>query len=327
MHVVCATDDGFALPTAVMAASLAAASDPGRRLALHVLDGGLSPAVAGRLDRALGHTAAQAAARGVTLDVHRVAPDLSAIAGLGGNSRITATAYLRLLAPDILGDVGRAVWFDGDVLVFRDPGALLDVSLRDPTGRPSPAAAAPNTGSPVGRGRRSYAERGLDPFLPYNNSGVMVMDFSRWRAEQLGQAVIAELREYGHLYKTVDQCGLNAVLSAAAGGSRWAPLPGEWNVQAGSHVTRAAPPAVSVIAALHFTTGRKPWSHKYLTRSGQGPTFAIYQAEWFRAAQWSGWFSEAEWARWRIQLATRRVWAKGHQTLSQVRSAFYRRKK
>lgn len=309
VHLVCATDDGYAMPTAAMVASAVARSSA--PLVVHVLDGGLSPAVAGRLDRALGRTVADAGARVVWHE-----PNLDRLNGLSGAGHVTATAYLRLLAPDLLAatDPGarRAVWVDVDAVVTDDLARVTEVDLRG-----APVGAVRNGAATFARMVREPSRRtghSVDPDASYFNSGVLVMDLAVWRTERIGSAVLDDLRANGHLYRSVDQCGLNAVLAG-----RWAPLEGRWNVQVGHSLTRRSPPAVADVGVLHFTSRRKPWLPAYSSKFDR--TLGAYRVAWFHAARASGWFSRTDWIRFRIGLTARRGWDRSSSVLGGARSA------
>lgn len=310
LAVVAATDDGFALPTVAMAASLAASAVPERALDLYVLDGGMAPATADRLQRALGHIAARARRRGVDLRPVVVNPDLSSVAGLPTHGHISSSTYLRLLIPDLLPQsVSRVLYLDGDVVVRRDIDELFRLDLGS-----APAAAAPNiTKSTIGTNMRRHVERGLDPDATYVNTGVMVLDLDRWRAERLGSEVLQDLRKHGHLYQFWDQCGLNAVLQ-----NRWAPLPPEWNVQTGSPITKTSPPPLSAVAVLHFTGRYKPWHVAYSSEFGDAPVYKAYRRAWFEAARRSGWYTGTAWAQWRGTLAAKEAWLRLHRRKAEV---------
>lgn len=308
VHLVCATDDGYAMPTAVMVAS--AVDRSSAPLVVHVLDGGLSSAAAARLRRALDRTTAEADARVVWHE-----PDPGGLDGLSGAGHITATAYLRLLAPDLLAvtdpDARRAVWIDGDAVVTGDLAQVARVDLQgDPVGAVRNGAA---TFARMVREPSRRTGRPIDPDAPYFNSGVLVMDLAAWRAERIGTAVLDDLHSNGPLYRFVDQCGLNAVLAG-----RWASLDDRWNVQVGHSLTQRAPPAVADVRILHFTGRGKPWLPVYPTG---GRTIGAYRATWLRAARASGWFLRNDWARFRAGLAAERARNRAARVLGRARSS------
>jgi lipopolysaccharide biosynthesis glycosyltransferase len=296
LAVIVATDEEYGLPTATMAASLAASADPGRVIDLYVSNGGLTTSTAERLRRSLLVTAGRARERGVDFRPVLLSPDVSTVDGLKTHAHISSSAYLRLLIPDLLPlDVKRALYLDVDVIVRRDVGELFQLDLDG-----APAAAAPNvTKSTIGANMAHHVERELDPNATYVNSGVMLLDLDQWRDDQIGKAVLDDLRMHQHLYQFHDQCGLNAVLQ-----NRWAPLPVEWNVQVGSPVVQAAPPALSDVPLLHFTSNRKPWHTHYLTAFRERSTYSSYRKLWFDYSRISGWHDGVvNWCKYRIEIS------------------------
>ena len=60
---------------------------------------------------------------------------------------------------------------------------------------------------------------------PYFNSGVLVINLTRWRKENVGDRVIEYLRKYQPYVQLEDQEGLNAVLA-----NDWGKLDPKWNL-------------------------------------------------------------------------------------------------
>ena len=175
---------------------------------------------------------------------------------------------------------------------------LFDLDLGD-----APAAAAVSAGSPkYGNGKRPWAQLGIDPETPYVNSGVLLIDVERWRAEGIGRAVLVDIAEHRSLYRWMDQDGLNAVLA-----NRWALLPPEWNLQLGSKVYRRNPPALETVGICHFTGIWKPWKPAYAKSFTLGAEDPGFRAAWLAAARKSGWFTRRGWAAFRAGLFLRRL--------------------
>lgn len=305
IHIVCATDGAYAMPTAVMAASVASSATSGRHISLHVLDGGMTPSIQKRLGRALARTSASAARRHVTFESVRHTPDLRVVAGLDDHGHVSTTSYLRLVIPDVLPHVDRAMWIDADTLVCRDLAGLGLPALQggiDLGGAPAAAAVNGESDMPtLAKGLPRHAERSglpLDPQSPYVNAGVLVLDLAAWRKNRIGEAVLEDLRAHQSLYRYWEQDGLNAVLAG-----RWVILPPEWNVLLGSLDVRHRRTAPADVGVLHFCATPKPW------RGGFALTYpafyAGYQRAWLHAARRSGWFSEGQWATFRAWLALR----------------------
>ena len=114
----------------------------------------------------------------------------------------------------------RIVYLDADTVV-RQP--LHEIAVRDMT---SPVAAVVDAHvALVGMPSmwRPWREEGVDPMAPYLNTGVMVIDVERWRAEELTDRVFRLLSKYQ--LPCVDQDALNLVL--AGGFDRLDP---RWNL-------------------------------------------------------------------------------------------------
>lgn len=299
LSIVLATDDGFAMPTATAIASLAASAAPGRLLDIYVLDGGMAPAVARRLRKALEHTERSSERRNVRVRSRILTAELSATEALPRHRRISRSTYLRLLVGDLLPkEVSRALYVDGDTLILRDLAALFAFDLGE-----APAGAAVSAGSPkYGNGRRPWAQLGIDPETPYVNAGVLLIDLERWRAENIGRAVLVDVAEHQSLYRWMDQDALNSVLA-----NRWALLPPEWNLQLGSKACRRNPPSPETIGICHFTGIFKPWKPDYARSFTLGAEDPGFRTAWLQAARKSGWFTRKEWAAFRAALFLRRL--------------------
>src|SRR5438552_1586889 len=81
----------------------------------------------------------------------------------------------------------------------------------------------PTIGSP--NGVANWRRRGLDPHLPYFNSGVLVVDISAWVCNEVQQKAFSYLCEPEHHLEYVDQEALNVALCG-----NWYQLSAEWNV-------------------------------------------------------------------------------------------------
>jgi lipopolysaccharide biosynthesis glycosyltransferase len=118
-----------------------------------------------------------------------------------------ATAYNVLAPLYLLGDEPRAIYMDADMVVTEDLSTLWEFPLRTPVGAVLDAhivwMASPSMWRP-------WKEEGLDPLTPYLNTGLMLMDLVKWRAEQLTERTLAYLEKYE--LPCVDQDALNLAL-------------------------------------------------------------------------------------------------------------------
>ena len=133
--------------------------------------------------------------------------------------------YWRLLTPFVLAEATRGLYIDCDTIVLGDLSPLWTLDLKG-----NVIAAATDCFPCVGDAVDNHDELGLSPTAAYFNSGVLVIDVARWRAERVTERVLQTCRDNAdHLYAhgkwpQYDQYGLNVVL-----GRQWLALGREWN--------------------------------------------------------------------------------------------------
>ena len=118
-----------------------------------------------------------------------------------------ATAYNVLAPLYLLGQESRAVYMDADTVVTEDLLPLWSTQLDSPVGAVLDAhivwMASPSMWRP-------WKEEGLEPLTPYLNTGLMLMDLDRWRADKLTERTLFYLEKYE--LPCVDQDALNLAL-------------------------------------------------------------------------------------------------------------------
>jgi lipopolysaccharide biosynthesis glycosyltransferase len=118
-----------------------------------------------------------------------------------------ATAYNVLAPLYLLSDERRAIYMDADMVATEDLSSLWQLQLRTPIGAVLDAhivwMASPSMWRP-------WKEEGLEPLTPYLNTGLMLIDLDRWRAEKLTERTLAYLEKYE--LPCVDQDALNLSL-------------------------------------------------------------------------------------------------------------------
>ncbi|MEM1013388.1 MAG: glycosyltransferase family 8 protein [Planctomycetota bacterium] len=216
------------------------------------------------------------------------------IAELPQVAHVPPISYTRLLLPTLVPDVERLLYLDVDLVVKADIGVLWDLGT---DGRAIAAVADPGMpmlGSP---NCVHYAVEELeDPDARPFNAGVMLMDLTIWRSENLAAEVLAFLRRWMNCLTWADQDGLNVVLE-----KRWAERELMWNVPVpllyGGNPAQL--PEVSAFdtrphfakpAIYHLAGGNKPWN--------SGPNHTFRQA-WLRELRSSGFHSDVSWQAWR----------------------------
>jgi lipopolysaccharide biosynthesis glycosyltransferase len=252
IDVVFAIDGSYAVPAAVVGHSIRAGlRNRSTAVRFHVIDGGLD--AAGR------RYVASALAEAGDVEVYDV-PDRLLLP-----HRVkhwTSAALGRLHVAAVLPEeVTRAVYLDADTLVLGDLTDLIDVDLG---GRAVGAVI-----NEVGADRSwtladtaVYSDHGAEP-PGYFNSGVLLIDMDRWRADGVTEQATRIYQRYGQQLRTHDQDILNIIFSGA-----WTPIAGEWNklVEHSVHgrfgngrldyLTRRE-------GIVHFIGGVKPWSVEF----------------------------------------------------------------
>ncbi|MBQ7251386.1 MAG: hypothetical protein IJS32_02155 [Kiritimatiellae bacterium] len=202
IHAVFITDAGYALPTAVAVRSLRDSRAPGTEVAVHVLARGLAPE-----DRAL--LAGLAGERfAVDLREGESDPVLDGLTGADGH--VSSSALQKFHLADIFPELDRILYLDGDILVEKDLSALWKTDLEG-----APLAAVPD----FKMMRKGMPRRLGLPRDTYFNSGVMLLDLARWRADGIAEKLV-DWKLHGTNF-LMDQDAFNAVLGDRA---KWLPV-------------------------------------------------------------------------------------------------------
>lgn len=250
--VVCAADDGYALPLAVMLRSLADNARSVEQVVVYVLDGGIRPENRKRVEQSLA---------GSKLCLNWICPEASALNGLPVFDYISICAYYRFLVPDILPrSIDCVIYLDIDLLVLGDIGELWRQKPGEYAVRAVPDASGPMIRL---KNLKTFFRDVPEPETKgYFNSGVLVMNLDKWRENKLANRILEFIAKHKDSVLYWDQDGLNAVLY-----DDWAELPACWNIQspcvyrgmrAKEFVAQAE--QVSVDSGIyHFFCRIKPW--------------------------------------------------------------------
>ena len=250
--VVFAIDSNYAVPTAVVAHSIQVGfRDGNTRARFHVIDAGLDADSRRYLTDVMG--------RFGDVEIYGVADRLLLPHKI---KHWTSAALGRLHVGGVLpAEVHRAVYLDADTLVLDDLTELLAFDLRGRT-----VGAGINE---VG-GERSwrlgetavYSDHGAEP-PGYFNSGVLLIDVDRWRADDVDARAAEIYHRYGTQLRTHDQDVLNIIFSGA-----WTPFPEKWNklVEHSVH-GRFGNGRLDYLTAreglVHFIGDIKPWHDEF----------------------------------------------------------------
>ena len=176
INVVTGADEAYALPLATMLHSLLSNVKERASVNLYLMDGGFASATRRRLTRlAKQHDA--------VLSLEWMVPDVSTFAHLPTLPYLSSVTYARLLLPDLLPDLDRAIYVDADVVVQQDVTDLWQTELDG-----SPLGAVQDFGVPTvgdSYGIRAYNDLGLAASQEYFNAGVLLLDLTAWRNRRL----------------------------------------------------------------------------------------------------------------------------------------------
>lgn len=169
----------------------------------------------------------------------------------------THAVYYRLFFPLIVPNgIKRLLYLDCDTLVLSDLSELFCEELGD---------------YPVGAVYDNYVRKqallGITEDGQYFNSGVLLIDTTLWRTQQISERAFDYLNNYPERILYVDQCALNAVLY-----NNWKKLPFRYNtlytyLPNGSSL-RDLMRFISDKVIIHFTLER-PWHMLSKNRIGQ----------------------------------------------------------
>lgn len=274
IRVVVGTDEQYAMPTAAAVRSIIDHHAPGDTLHITVLTDQLGEDTRQRLLRSW-----TAAACEVTF----TPVDLGRFAGLPTTSatgvQVAVGVYARLLIGDLLpAGWDRVIYLDSDTITrhpltelwHTDLGGNLLAAVRDDY--------VPTLASPYGLPH--WQQAGLDPDLPYFNSGVMLIDLAGWRRTDLGERAIRYLSEHRHDVRLFDQDALNAVAAR-----QWRPLDTVWNVtgfwRKPHRRTGAHRDILTTARIRHYAGYGKPWDPEPLDVPDTGQFFdSLARTDW-----------------------------------------------
>ena len=246
IHVAFCCDDHYVKPLAVAVRSVLETSlDPKR---LHVW----LASTAATCD-ALSQICAMIEASGSQCTLLPITSMDKLLKGAPARGHITIAAYYRLFLPEILPvAVRRVIYLDCDVVVRRAIEDLWSVELG---GHAIAAVVKPRA--------QEFSAVGVRAEEDYFNSGVLVIDTARWRAEGVCEKALRFAMHHPGCIHGHDQPALNHVFNG-----RWARLDRRWNQQFKIFVHTAGYLRVPRQElrrlrrepyVIHYTTSAKPW--------------------------------------------------------------------
>lgn len=268
IQVAAACDASYAMPLAVMLASLAARLGRRHRVVAHVLESGLDAATRARVAQSVP---------GDRLSLRWTSIDASRFAGLRATLRdfdtVSLASYYRLLLPEVIpADVDRLIYLDSDLVVLHDLWDLWTTEIGDACLGAVPELLESARYASSRAGIRLHRQLGLRADMELFNSGVLLINLARWRNMEVAARALNYLREAALHLRWHDQEALNAVVAGD-----WTPLDPRWNVT--MHVFRSgtAGPLRELARKpriVHYNAAIKPWHADF--QLGYGELFYRY---------------------------------------------------
>lgn len=198
------------------------------------------------------------------------------------SERFPANAWYRVRLPELLPDVSRVLYIDADALVTASLRKLWNTDLRG-----SPLGAITQYLYPA-MIPRIETDLGLPDVSSYFNSGVLLFDLDRWRAEGIKDQIAQYARTHLRQMEWPDQDALNGVLHARRHRlhPRWNAMTGIWELPLRHlpYPREQVREARRDPAIVHFIGMFKPWHFRCKSR---------YRAEWFDYLQRTPWRGRA----------------------------------
>ncbi len=273
IHIVAACDEAYAMPLAVMLRSLTDNLGAGHSVIAHILFETLSSATRARLQASvptdrlhiewtpIGHT--EFASKSAPIRVY---------------DHISPASYFRLLLPDVLPEkLNRVIYLDCDLVVLGDIGLLWDLDIDDHYAAAVPELTADSRRVSSAQGLRLWQALGLAADLEQFNSGVLLINLDKWRAEFIMQRAMVYLAHAADWLRWHDQEALNAVFAG-----NWLRLDARWNMTM-RHLMNGVSVNCSSPCIIHYHTAAKPWHADY--------PFAKQEVfyEYLDRTAWVGW--------------------------------------
>jgi len=217
ISIVVASDNHYAILIAALLKSVDVNHKTSEHIDFHIIDDGIAPKFKSLLE--------------TMVDPFRISikwfksdtiipPDI--IIPVDG-SAFPRTVYMRIFSPYVIDqNADKLIYLDVDTIVQHDISKLWNISLGDYT-----LGAVQDIGKTVDcewAGIPNYKELELEPKTKYFNSGVLMINVKKWRAEDISKQVILTLIKFKEHLSLPDQYGLNVVLA-----KKWLELDPKWN--------------------------------------------------------------------------------------------------
>jgi lipopolysaccharide biosynthesis glycosyltransferase len=289
--IVCAADDNYAMPLAVMARSVLENLKDGCDLLLFVIDGGIKNYNKQKILKSLffANCVVKFVPKPDPLSFKRV-EEVNKYCDIEGitmhKDTISIATYYRLFLPELIPvQIEKVIYLDCDLVVEEDILNLWKADLED-----NYLLAAEDFwihSVSAHNGLLNYKKLGIDQESKYFNAGVLVINLKKWRSDEITAKAIEYLIQNKEYIRFHDQDVLNGLLAG-----QWGQLDPRWNLTPGiydyySEEESLFPKDIydNLIRhpyIIHFASGTKPWNSCNV----------YYKEHFFKyldKTEWKGW--------------------------------------
>ncbi|WP_018931030.1 glycosyltransferase family 8 protein [Gracilibacillus lacisalsi] len=246
IEVITVTDDKYAQHLGVMIESLFRNKTSPHFVNIYVIDGGIKRHNKEKLKLTI---------RKYKGSIHFLQIDDTIYKKYGLRENMSKTAYYKIEVSEILHFIEEKVLFLDSDIVFNDSiHKLWDTKVDDYVLAATPV---PNF--------NRHEELGLSESSPYFNSGVMVINLTKWREFKIFKLTKEFLDINSNHITLHDQDALNAVIN-----DKWLPLPQKWNQRSAlfdRNINESLYDKDELFEAktkpsiIHFNGSQKPWHY------------------------------------------------------------------
>jgi lipopolysaccharide biosynthesis glycosyltransferase len=270
--LVCAADDNYAMPLAVMLRSALENLGDKRKLSIFIIDGGIKAENKQKIAHSINLN---------RVELAWLTPVEKLLDEVKTATYYTKAIHHKVFIPELLPQYQKAIYLDSDLLVFEDLGKLWDIDMNDWNA----LAVEDIYPDPLVHGYRDLLPPEDYEDLKVFNSGVMVINLEKCRSEKTSIKAI----EYVSQYKLPgNQVALSLTLK-----DKWKELDPRWNRTAGIYEYDSWEKSpfsqdefnnlVNHPYIIHFTSADKPWNS--INRCPEQELFYHY----LDMTAWSGW--------------------------------------
>lgn len=289
IHIVCAADNNYAMPLAVMACSMLSNHQSNRKIILFIIDGGIKNHNKRKILNSLKSDRCKVnfvkIPSYLLKEIDRV-HNPSEIKQIKADY-VSIASFYRLLIPDLLPkEIDKVIYLDCDIIVRGNIENLWKIDIGNNYLLAAQDTSILSLSNP--KSKLNCQKLGLNPKAKYFNAGVLVINLNKWREDKLTQRAIDYLQQNLKYIGWYDQGVLNGLFA-----DRWQELDPRWNMSPpstyGYTSWEQSPFSEEVYNNLirdpyiiHFLSKPKPWTSRHAL--GKEKFF-----EYVDKTKWSGW--------------------------------------